>query len=96
MSKGRTNRHRRYSPPDAKGRLASETESKMCRSERQEIAIERKKGHACDENGCRHREILRHTLADAIDVLESTRKAFKSKQIEALRKKLTQVLMEES
>jgi hypothetical protein len=51
---------------------------------------------ACEANGCRHREILRHTLTDAIEALEATRKSFKSKQIEALRKKLTKVLIEES
>jgi hypothetical protein len=49
----------------------------------------------CDGRGCRHREILRHTLADAIETLEATRKAFKSKQIEALRKRLTRILVEE-
>ena len=49
----------------------------------------------CDGRGCRHREILRHTLADAIEALEATRKAFKSKQIEALRRRLMRVLIEE-
>jgi hypothetical protein len=62
----------------------------------QNVGVEHKQGFACDENGCRHREVLRHTLADAIEILESTRKAFKSKQIEALRKKLTKVLIEET
>lgn len=46
--------------------------------------------------GCRHRETLRHALADAIETLEATRRAFKSKQIEALRKRLIRVLIEEA
>jgi len=50
----------------------------------------------CGSHDCRHRHLLRHTLADAIEVLENTRKAFKSKQIEALRKKLTRVLIEKA
>ena len=53
-------------------------------------------GDHCDALGCRHKYVLRHTLTDAIEALESTRKAFKSKQIEALRKKLTRVLIEET
>lgn len=42
-----------------------------------------------------HRELrLKETIKDTIEVLEETRKAFKSKRLEALRKKLTQVLIE--
>ena len=42
-----------------------------------------------------HRELrLKETIKETIDVLEETRKAFKSKKLEALRKKLTQVLTE--
>ena len=52
-------------------------------------------GEVCDGRGCQHRELLRHTLVDAIETLETTRKAFKSKQIEALRRRLTRVLIEE-
>lgn len=37
---------------------------------------------------------LREAISDAIEVLEQTRKAFKSKKLEALRKRLMQVLME--
>lgn len=37
---------------------------------------------------------LRGALKEAIDVLEESRKAFKSKQLERLRKKLTQVLID--
>ncbi|MBN1141238.1 MAG: hypothetical protein JXB25_05525 [Deltaproteobacteria bacterium] len=36
---------------------------------------------------------LRRALAEAIEVLEESRSAFKSKRLEALRKKLMQVLM---
>ncbi len=45
---------------------------------------------------CPHRRKLRETLADAITVLEETRKAFKSKQLEALRKRLIGVLAEDA
>lgn len=41
---------------------------------------------------CRHR--LKEILLEAIHVLEESRKAFKSKQLEALRKKLIKVLAE--
>lgn len=75
---------------------ASPPENNTCLSKMQNAARDHKNAFACDANGCRHREILRHTLADAIEVLEATRKSFKSKQIEALRKKLTKVLIEES
>ncbi len=37
---------------------------------------------------------LRQVLYETIEVLEETRKAFKSKQLETLRKKLMKVLME--
>jgi uncharacterized protein YhbP (UPF0306 family) len=37
---------------------------------------------------------LKKAIKDTIEVLEETRKAFKSKRLEALRKKLTQVLIE--
>jgi hypothetical protein len=37
---------------------------------------------------------FKEALGEAIEVLEETRKAFKSKKLEALRKKLTQVLIE--
>ncbi|MFP4071775.1 MAG: hypothetical protein ACLFTB_06970 [Desulfovibrionales bacterium] len=38
--------------------------------------------------------MLREAIREAIEVLEASRKAFKSKQLEALRKKLTNVLIE--
>jgi len=37
---------------------------------------------------------LREAIKEAIDVLEESRKAFKSKRLEALRKRLTQVLID--
>ena len=37
---------------------------------------------------------LRNVIAEAIEVLEESRKAFKSKRLEALRKKLTNALID--
>ena len=37
---------------------------------------------------------LRQAIQEAIEVIESTRRSFKSKQLETLRKKLTQVLID--
>lgn len=45
---------------------------------------------------CPHKKRLREVLTEAIGVLEETKKAFKSKRIEALRKRLMQVLTESS
>jgi hypothetical protein len=45
---------------------------------------------------CPHRRRLRETLADVIVVLEKTRKAFKSKQLEVLRRRLLGVLAEDA
>lgn len=43
----------------------------------------------------RNREMrLKEAVREAIDVLEESRKAFKSKQLEVLRKRLTQVLID--
>ena len=42
-----------------------------------------------------HRELrLKETIKETIEILEETRKAFKSKKLEVLRKKLTQILIE--
>jgi len=43
---------------------------------------------------CPHRRLLRQVLAETIEVLEETKKAFKSKRLEGLRKRLMYVLME--
>jgi endonuclease IV len=40
-----------------------------------------------------HEAKLKEAIKETIEVLEETRKAFKSKRLEALRKKLTQVLI---
>lgn len=45
---------------------------------------------------CPHQHMLKRTLIDTIRVLEETRKAFKSKQLEALRKKLIGILAKEA
>jgi len=49
---------------------------------------------SCHNVSCPHIRKLRVTLADTIVALEETRKAFKSKQLEELRKKLIGVLAE--
>jgi len=51
---------------------------------------------SCSDDACDYREALKHILVDTIEALEETRRAFKSKQIEMLRKKLTQILLEMS
>ena len=77
-------------------------EELQCRAEthRQFLARAAKGGHAsvgeCPLLDCPHRRLLRETLVEAITVLEGTRKAFKSKQLEALRKKLIGVLAEDA
>jgi hypothetical protein len=38
--------------------------------------------------------VLKNAIQEAIDTLEETRKAFKSKTLESLRKKLTRVLID--
>lgn len=43
---------------------------------------------------CPYKQKLKDTLLEAIQVLEESRKAFKSKKLEALRKKLIEVLAE--
>lgn len=43
---------------------------------------------------CPYRKLLRQVLAETIEALEETKKAFKSKKLESLRKKLTVALMD--
>ncbi len=43
-------------------------------------------------SACLYKQRLKETLLETIRVLEESRKAFKSKQLEALRKKLIEVL----
>jgi hypothetical protein len=45
-------------------------------------------------SGIRREDKLKAAFIETIEVLEQTRKSFKSKQIEALRRKLTQVLID--
>jgi len=45
-------------------------------------------------SACPYKQRLKETLLETIQVLEESRKAFKSKQLEALRKKLIEVLAE--
>ncbi len=55
-----------------------------------------KTAHAeCIRADCPHRRKLCSTLLDTIRVMDETRKAFKSKQIEGLRKDLVRILQEE-
>jgi hypothetical protein len=65
-----------------------------------ERAVEGSGGSALSEGcalaDCPHRRTLRQTLLDAVRVLEDTRKAFKSKRLEVLRKKLIGVLAEDA
>jgi hypothetical protein len=58
-------------------------------------AIEGNDLKACNLLDCSHRKKLKETLGEAISVLEDSRKAFKSRQLEALRKKMIKVLAEE-
>jgi hypothetical protein len=44
--------------------------------------------------GSTYKRLLKETLLETIQVLEASRKSFKSKQLEALRNKLTAVLAE--
>jgi len=48
----------------------------------------------CVSASCPYKRRLKETLLGAIYVLEESKKAFKSKQLEALRKKLIKVLAE--
>jgi hypothetical protein len=45
-------------------------------------------------SGCPHKRKMKEALLEAIQVLDDSRKAFKSKQLEALRKRLIEVLAE--
>jgi hypothetical protein len=51
---------------------------------------------ACHLLGCSHKQELKGILLEVISVLEDTRKAFKSRQLEALRKKMIRILAEAS
>jgi hypothetical protein len=53
-------------------------------------------GRECLLGDCPHRRMLLDLVLDSVQVLDDTRKAFKSRQLEALRKKLLRVLAEAS
>jgi hypothetical protein len=48
----------------------------------------------CIFSDCPHKKRLRDVLTEVIGILEDTKKAFKSKRLEILRRKLIQVLTE--
>ncbi|MEW6163264.1 MAG: hypothetical protein AB1606_08160 [Nitrospirota bacterium] len=50
----------------------------------------------CIFSDCPHKKRLREVLTETIEVLEDTRKAFKSNRLEVLRKRLMQILAESS
>jgi hypothetical protein len=50
----------------------------------------------CLLRDCAQRRHLRRALREAIEVLEDTRRSFKSKQLEALRRQLIRVLAEDA
>jgi hypothetical protein len=50
----------------------------------------------CILSDCPHKKKLKEVLTETIEVLEDTKKAFKSKTLEELRKRLMQVLAESS
>jgi hypothetical protein len=47
----------------------------------------------CDENNCPYRRRFKKILADTVEELEKSKRSFKSKQLEALRKRLCQELI---
>jgi hypothetical protein len=60
------------------------------------VAEDRSESHcACVPGDCPHRARLCQVLLEAVGILEETRKAFKSKQLEGLRKAFLRVLQEE-
>lgn len=46
----------------------------------------------CNGINCRHSRLLKDILLEAVEVLENSRKAFKSKDLETLRKKFIRAL----
>lgn len=60
----------------------------------QEAGINTEELPQCPLYSCPHGKLLRGTLFDTIAVLDETKKSFRSKQLEVLRKKLIEVLAE--
>lgn len=48
----------------------------------------------CSAPDCQHKKLFCRALLETIEVLEETKKSFKSKKLEELRKKLTDLLKE--
>lgn len=74
---------------DIQMRLKEHERLLECLQERDEEAVA-----ACLSLDGRHSILMRETLVEVIEVLEDSRKAFKSPRLEALRKKLIRVLAE--
>ena len=53
------------------------------------------KGDMCFCHDCPYRRRFKETLINTIETLEETRRSFKSKKIEVLRRQLTSILSEE-
>ncbi len=49
---------------------------------------------SCSMTDCRTQKLFHRVLLETIKVLEETKKSFKSKQLEELRKRLTEILKE--
>jgi hypothetical protein len=47
----------------------------------------------CDKNNCPYRRRFKRVLADTVEELEKSKRSFKSKQLEALRKRLCRELV---
>ena len=50
----------------------------------------------CVWNDCHHQQTLLNLIVETVQVLDETRKSFKSKQLEQLRKRLLAVLKQET
>lgn len=48
----------------------------------------------CDVSNCPYRRRFKEVLSQTVEELEKTKRSFKSKQVEALRKKLCRILAE--
>ena len=65
----------------------------LCTATSKGIVAEKRKKDICTDCPYKHR--FKKTIASTIRKLENTRKSFKSKQIELLRKELTDILARE-
>lgn len=62
----------------------------------QAVADHRPLESSCIWSDCHHQQVLLNLVVETVQVLDETRKSFKSKQLEQLRKKLLQVLTAET